>query len=306
MHSELCIKILRGAVRPSLKTSAWLLRLMLPISLTVQVLQFYGIIEWLAQWLNPVFQYMGLPGASAIAFMTSACVTTYAGLAVMLSMTLTMRQATILAVMSLICHALPLESAVVRKVGSRPLRMALLRIAAAFIAAFYLNLVLPELGTAFGGMQTSASPVSINEVLWLWLVSSFKLSLMILGLIFALMVIQRILDDTGVMYKLVKPLRPLMRVFGLPENSAYLWLVGNILGISYGSAAMLALEESGQITKEEANEVNYHLIMNHSMLEDTLVFATQGISAFWILSTRMLFALVMVWGRKVIYALRRR
>lgn len=123
---------------------------------------------------------------------------------------------------------------------------------------------------------------------------------MILGLIFVLMVIQRILDDTGVMYKLVKPLRPLMRVFGLPENSAYLWLVGNILGISYGSAAMLALEESGQITKEDANVVNYHLIMNHSMLEDTLVFATQGVSAFWILSTRMLFALVLVWGRKVV------
>lgn len=301
MHSELCIKILRGAIRPSVKTSLWLLRLMIPISLAVQLLQFFGIIDWLAQWLNPVFLYMGLPGASAIAFMTAASVTTYAGLAVMLSMTLTLRQATIIAVMALICHALPLECAVVKKVGSKPLRMAVLRIIAAFAAAFYLNLILPEMNEPFGGMTASTLPTSINELLGRWTLSSLKLSAMIFGLIYALMVIQRVMDETGMMHKLINPLRPLMRFFGLPENAAYLWIVGNILGISYGSAAMISLEESGQITKEEANEVNYHLVMNHSMLEDTLVFATQGVSAFWILSTRILFAIIVVWTRKIFY-----
>ena len=89
-----------------------------------------------------------------------------------------------------------------------------------------------------------------------------------------------------------------MKFFGLPQNTAYLWLVGNILGISYGSAAMIELEESGQITRSEANDVNYHLIMNHSMLEDTMVFAMAGISAFWILSTRILFAFALVWLRR--------
>lgn len=300
MRTDIITSIVSGALKPSMKTSAWLLRLMLPISLAVQLLQYYSVIEWLAMWLNPVFSYLGLPGASAIAFMTSAGVTTYAGLAVMLSMTLTMRQATIIAIMSLICHALPLESAVVKKVGSKPFRMALLRIAAAFMAAVYLNLVLPEMAEPFGGIQIADSPDSLLGVMLQWLVSSIKLSVMIICLIYALMVIQRIMDDYGIMYKLIKPLRPLMKFFGLPDNAAYLWLVGNVLGISYGSAAMLALEESGQITKEEADEVNYHLIMNHSMLEDTMVFATQGISAVWILSTRILFAFLLVWGKKTL------
>ncbi len=71
-----------------------------------------------------------------------------------------------------------------------------------------------------------------------------------------------------------------------------------MLGISYGCAVMTDLEERGVITKEEANDVNYHLIMNHSLIEDTCVFAAVGISAFWIVSTRVLFALVVVWGRK--------
>lgn len=305
MKSRKIIDIVKGAVRPSLRTSAWLLRLMLPISLTVQLLQYFGVIAWLATLLNPVFSYLGLPGASAIAFMTAAGVTTYAGLAVMLSMTLTIRQATIIAIMALICHALPMESAVVKKVGSKPFRMALLRIGAAFLAAIYLNLVLPEMPDTFGGVQGIAAPDSVIEVIEAWLISSVKLSAMIVGLIFGLMVIQRVMDDFGIMCKLVMPLRPLMKFFGLPENAAYLWLVGNVLGISYGSAAMLSLEESGQITKEEADEVNYHLIMNHSMLEDTMVFATQGISAFWILSTRILFALALVWGKKGVKCLLR-
>ena len=286
------------AVRPSLKTSWWLLKIMLPISLAVRLLQYYGVIEWCAQWLNPVFQYLGLPGASAIAFLTGASVTTYACLAVMMSMALTMRQATIIAIMVLICHALPLECTVVKKVGSKPFRMGLIRIAGAFMAALYLNMVLPEMNTPFGHVAASDVVITLGGVLQEWLISSVKLVIMIMGIIYSLSVVQRMMDDLGLMYQLVRPIQPLMRFFGLPRNAAYLWLVGNVLGISYGSAMMISLEESGQITKEEANEVNYHLIMNHSMLEDTMVFATAGVSAVWILSTRILFALLLVWGRK--------
>ena len=286
------------AVRPSLKTSWWLLKIMLPISLAVRLLQYYGVIEWCAQWLNPVFQYLGLPGASAIAFLTGASVTTYACLAVMMSMALTMRQATIIAIMVLICHALPLECAVVKKVGSKPFRMGLIRIVGAFMAALYLNMVLPEMNTPFGHVAASDVVITLGGVLQEWLISSVKLVIMIMGIIYSLTVVQRMMDDLGLMYQLVRPIQPLMRFFGLPRNAAYLWLVGNVLGISYGSAMMISLEESGQITKEEANEVNYHLIMNHSMLEDTMVFATAGVSAVWILSTRILFALLLVWGRK--------
>ena len=123
---------------------------------------------------------------------------------------------------------------------------------------------------------------------------------MIFGLIWALIILHRLMDRLGLMGKLVKPLAPIMIFFGLPRHSAYLWLVGNVLGISYGSAAMIDREETGKITREEADEVNYHLVMNHSMLEDTMVFASLGVSAFWILSTRMLFAFLVVWGKKLV------
>ena len=91
-----------------------------------------------------------------------------------------------------------------------------------------------------------------------------------------------------------------MRFFGLPEGAAYMWLVGNVLGVSYGSAVMLELEEKGVISRKEANEVNYHLIMNHSLLEDTIVFAATGIPALLLIAVRMFFAFVLVWARKLV------
>lgn len=294
------IKCFARAFRPSIKTTIWLLKIMLPISLVVQLMQYYGVIAWLAQYLNLVFEHIGLPGATAIAFLTGATVTTYAALAVMLTMEMTMRQATIIAIMVLICHALPLESAVVKKVGSNPLLMALLRIAAAFLAAVYLNCVLPNMPQPLMEHPVAEASMPIWAVIELWAWSSVKMSLMICTIIYTLMVLQRLLEAYNVMHLLVRPLQPVMLFFGLPKNAAYLWLVGNVLGISYGSAAMVDLEENGQITKEEANEVNYHLIMNHSMLEDTLVMASCGVSVFWILSTRILFAFCLVWGRKAL------
>ncbi len=301
---KILLSCFENAARPSVMTTLWLLKIMLPISFGVQLLQYYGVIAWLAQYLNVVFIYLGLPGASGIAFLTSASVTTYAGLAVMLSMELTMREATILSVMTVLCHALPMECAVVHKVGSNPYRMGLLRIVAAFLAALYLNLVLPAMPQPFSSHHAVEATASVWRVIEQWGWSSVKLSLMICVLIYTLMVLQRLLEKFGIMQKLVTPLRPVMLFFGLPENASFLWLVGNVLGISYGSAAMTDLEERGQITREEANEVNYYLIMNHSMLEDTMVFASCGISAFWILSTRMLFAFCLVWGRKGLKKLR--
>ena len=294
------LNIVKDSFKPTIKTTLWLLKIMIPISFAVCLAQYFGLIEWCAGWLNPLFCHIGLPGASSIAFLTGATSTTYAALAVMMSMELTLRQATIIAIMVLICHALPLECTVNKKVGSKPFRMGFLRICGALLAAVYLNLVLPELSDPFSALPLSSAEASLIEVLKGWLISSMKLIIMIFAIIYALMFIQRFMEKFGLMQKLTRPLEPLMQFFGLPRNAAYLWLVGNVLGISYGSAVMLQLEEEGKITPQEADEVNYHLIMNHSMLEDTLVFATAGVSALWILSTRLLFAFVLVWGRKLL------
>ena len=161
-----------------------------------------------------------------------------------------------------------------------------------------MNLFLPELPGRFIYLGAAAES-GLTDVLLTWAVAQVKMSLMVFLIIYLLMVLQRFIEAYGLLRPLSEWLAPLMRLFGLPRRSAYMWLVGNVLGISYGSAVMVELEEKGVVRREEANEVNYHLIMNHSMLEDTIVFAATGISAILLITTRVSFALLLVWGRKL-------
>ena len=291
------IQCLRSALPSTWKSASWLMKLMIPITFIVTLLQHFGILEWIANYLNPIFTYFGLPGSSAIIFLSGAAAGTYSGIAAMMSIHLTLRQATIPGIMITICHALPMECAVNRKTGSSFTRMAIIRIIMAFICALCLNLILPEMSTnyIYLGVQQDST---LNDVFITWAISQTKMSITVFLIIYCLMVIQRLIEALHLLKPLSKVFAPLMRIFGLPQQVSYMWLVGNVLGISYGSAVMLELQEKRLISKEDANDVNYHLIMNHSMLEDTIVFAATGIPALLIISTRVFFALILVWGRK--------
>ncbi len=272
---------------------------MIPISLIVTLLQHYGVLEQFASLLNPFFSYLGLPGTSAVIFVSGALAGTYAGIAAMTAIPLTMKQASILAVMIALCHALPMECAVNKKTGSSFWKMGILRILMALLCAAVLNIVLPQFPGYYLYMGVP-STVSLETLLSAWLVSQLKMSAMVYLIIYLLMVVQHAIEAYSLLPLLSRLLEPLMKLFGLPRQSAYMWLVGNVLGISYGSAVMLELEERGTITQEDANDVNHHLIMNHSMLEDTIVFSVTGISGLLLITTRLTAALVLVWCRRLL------
>ncbi|MCI7580071.1 MAG: nucleoside recognition domain-containing protein [Prevotella sp.] len=293
------IECFRLAMPASWKSTKWLLKLMIPISLAVTLMQHFGILAWIATWINPLFVHFGLPGESAVAFISGATAGTYAGIAAMMSIPLTMKQASILALMIALCHALPMECAVNKKTGSSFWKMGTIRIVMALICAFCLNIILPDMQEKYIYLGAEADS-SFWEVMKIWGVSQIKMSLMVVLIIYSLMVVQRLLEAYRLLDPLSRLLSPLMAVFGLPRHASYMWLVGNVLGISYGSAVMVELEEKGLVTREEANDVNYHLIMNHSMLEDTIVFAATGISALLLIITRLCFALILVWGRRCV------
>ncbi|MBR3453823.1 MAG: nucleoside recognition protein [Bacteroidales bacterium] len=298
-HSVRFLRAMHRAIPKGWKTTLWLLEIMLPISLAVMLLRYFGVIDFLAIYLDPVFRHIGLPGSSSVVFLTGAFVTTYAGIAAMLSFALTLRQATILALMMCLCHALPMECAVTHRTGSSFFGMMVLRLFMAFVCAFLLNLILPAYSESFGMVQDGVEATSLGEVLLDWLNASWRMALLVFTIVYLLMVVQSLLEEYDLIRPLSLPLRPLMSLFGLPRDAAYLWLVGNVLGISYGAAVMFDLINSGKITKEEANEVNFHLAMNHSLIEDTSVFAAIGIGVGWIVGVRLFFALVVVWSRRL-------
>ena len=279
----------------------WLLKVMLPISLAVRVLQHVGFIDWLAAILSPIFSIIGLSGDSAIIFLTSIFLPLYPTIAVMTTLTLTLREATILAVMCLVSHNLPVECSVAHKTGSPFGRIVAFRIAMSFVSAIVLNWLLPQSDAPFSFMNMGATEVTSWGMLFMqWLSSSLTLTVTIVLIVTALMVLQRVLEEFGWMHRIAHLLSPLMRIFGLPSGCSLLWLTGNIVGMAYGAAIMIDEVEQGRLTRHEANLVNHHLGVSHSLLEDTMLFVAMGISFWWIFLTRLILAMVAVWTMRAI------
>lgn len=277
------------------KTVWWLLKIILPISLAVSFLQYFGVIAWLAVVLAPVFSIIGLPGESAIVFISSIFLSLYAPIAIMVTLALDMREVTILALMCLISHNMFVETAIQKKTGSSAVIMFLLRICTSFFAAFALNLLLPaQLGPALV-VENAIVPATVWDVLQSWLWGAGSLILKITLIVTGLMVMQNILKEFSILNVISKFFAPFMRVMGLSNESSFLWFVAQTVGLAYGSAIMIEEVERKEISLHDANLLNYHIAINHSLLEDTLLFVAIGVPGSWIIAPRLILAIAVVW-----------
>lgn len=293
-------RCIRLALPRSLSICLWLLKVMLPISLAVRVLQHVGVIDWLAGYLSSVFSYIGLSGDSAFVFLTSIFLPLYPTIAVMTTLTLTLREATILAVMCLVSHNLPVECSVAHKTGSRFGGIVAFRITMSFVSAIVLNWLLPQNDVPFTFLASATTEVTSWGMLFTqWITTSLTLIVTIVFIVTALMILQRVLEEFGWMHRIAHSLSPLMRLFGLPSGCSLLWLTGNVVGMAYGAAIMIDEVEQGRLTRYEANLVNHHLGVSHSLLEDTMLFVAMGISFWWLFLTRLILAMVAVWTMRL-------
>ncbi len=288
----------KEALPGGLRTSLWLIKLTLPISFAVLLLDHYGLLILLAQYTSPLFELVGLPGIAAIVLITSIFTNMYAVLAVMTTLALPVRDGTILALMCLVSHGFPLETTILRKTGSSAMRMLLLRIFSSFILAAVLNLILPgNISTTH--YQYISEQHSLSTAIILWLPQIGVTLLRILLIVNTLLILQRWLEDFGILQYLTKPLIPIMKMMGLPPKASFLWTIGNIVGLSYGSAIMLQKSEEGLLSKKECDLLNHHLAVSHSQLEDPLIFLALGYPVHLLIIPRVLWAIIIVWLRRL-------
>ncbi|MEN6417168.1 MAG: transporter, partial [Armatimonadota bacterium] len=74
-------------------------------------------------FLAPLMRLIGLPGQAALVFLSGALLNNYSAIAVMGTVALSLRDATILAVMCVICHNLLVETTVMKSAGSSAIKM---------------------------------------------------------------------------------------------------------------------------------------------------------------------------------------
>jgi len=290
----------RTAWKPALRIALWLIAVTVPVSFAVLLLDLSGALAWIADRFAPLFGLFGLPGKSALVFVTAALLNNYAAIAVIETLGLGGRAATILALMVLITHNLPVEVAVQRRSGLRACLSLPIRLLASAGGAIALNALLPaEEAVALAGVQTPTM-CAFWPAFLPWLTSTGRLCLKMITLIVALMVLQRILEEFGVICWLSHLLRVPLQILGLPPRTAFLWIVANTLGLAYGAGIIIDHVERGSLSNRDALLINSHVAVCHSLLEDTLLFVAIGVPALWITVPRLILAAAAVWGVRLV------
>lgn len=299
------IKAIKGVFPKSVKTSVWLIKITVSISAAILLLRYFNILPWFSHIISPVFNYVGLPGEASLAFVTGYFVNVYSAIAVMATLDLDTRAITILAIMILSAHNMITETAVQKKTGSTIVRIVLTRTLSAFILGFVLNFIMPG-NVASAVAVRNQEEITFMAMLTEWIVSTGRLVIKMIVLIMGLSFLQVLLSEFGVIRWLSNILRPLMKFFGLPAKTSFLWIVANTLGLAYGAAIMMEETESGKITKEDANLLNHHIGISHSNLEDVLLMGSMGAMMLWMLFSRWIMSFVLVWELRLEMAIRKK
>jgi hypothetical protein len=280
-----------------MKTAWWLIKITVPVSFGVMLLDYFGILTLMAQYTGPAFKHIGLPGVSAIVLVTSIFTNIYSVVAVLSMLQLPMREGIILATMCLVSHGFLIETAVMKRTGSSAIRMLLLRLTGSFIIGWFLNSIMP--GSISQHIISVIPKQSDFSVAFMhWLISISKTTLKILILVNILLIFQRIMDEFGWIGAIEKPLSPFMKIMGLPRSTTLSWVVANLIGLAYGSAIMIDESEKGKMSREDADLLNHHVSLSHSQLEDPLLFLTLGYTIHWLIWPRIIIAIAAVWLRK--------
>ena len=288
------------AARPSaFKTIRWLTKIMVILSFVIMLLQYFGVIEWISYWLTPIFSHFGLPGEAALAYVSGYFVNCYSAIAVMTTLELGTRAATILSVMVLCSHNMIVETTVQHKTGSSVVRIVAIRTLSAFILGWILNKIMPGSFEATSETSDIINELTFTAMLKDWALRTTKNVVLMTVLVYLLTVLQKILTEYGIIEYISRFLKPVMIFFGLSPKTAFLWLVSNTLGLAYGAGIMIEEAEKGETTKEENDLLNHHIGISHSNLEDLLLFAAVGGSYLWMLLSRWAMSWILVWERRL-------
>lgn len=270
----------------------------------MMLLKFFNILPYISDAISPVFGIFGLPGSAALAYVSGYFVNVYSAIAVISTLDLDWRAITILSTMVMASHSMFLETPVLRKTGVSGVRMVVVRTLSAFILGVALNLVLPGEAMASAAVSSETVHAEFLPELWKWFLSTLKLVVMMICIIYALNVLQRLLQEFGIMDRIARIFKPLMWVFGLPPGTVFLWIVANVIGLGYGAAAILDSMSRNSLSHRDVQLLDSHICISHSNLEDLILLTATG-AVWWILLlARWVMAIVLVWEQKLEFYIR--
>ncbi|HDI59838.1 MAG TPA: iron transporter [Desulfobacteraceae bacterium] len=273
----------------------WVLKLILPISLLTALLEYSGILGYLDGLLAPLMGFMGLPSIAAFPIVAGALAGVYAAVASLAVLPLTQAQMTLVAIFVLISHMLIQEGIIQARSGFHLGKATVVRLSAAVVTVTLCSCFLntgtdPVAAAPAVGAVRPELAVMLGE----WFVAAAWLSLKILWIVMSIMIVLAWLRRFDLISHLVRWLRPVLAMLGLSQNVGVLWLSAVLFGVTYGAAVIVEEFRAGSFEHYEIERLHVSIGINHSMVEDPLLFLPLGIGVFWLYVPRLVAAMVAV------------
>jgi hypothetical protein len=269
---------------------AWtIIKLVIPFSLVCDFLNYFGVIENTAFLFSPIGNALLLPSGIAIALASGFFFNLYAGIAVAATLDLTSSQWTIFGIFLATCHSMPIEGAVLKKVGMPLTWHWLTRIACGFTGAWLFSKLFINTDRVLsqfphqdkGGGLTQNADMTFFSFLLDSLSNSCLLAAKVIALVVGLIVF----------FELLKSIKIVARFLNTHAYFSSL-IVGGLLGVTYGAGILL--KEIKNVNKFERVLLLVFLMLAHGLIEETLLFTFFGASPLPILSFRIGFGLYSV------------
>ncbi|WP_461208377.1 nucleoside recognition domain-containing protein [Desulfocurvus sp. DL9XJH121] len=288
----------KESFRQSVDVCLKLMRVMIPVIVAVKLLKEFGLISYLALPLAPVMELVGLPASMGLVWATGLVNTIYGAMAVFVSLAptanLSVAQITVLSVMLLIAHGLPVELKIARLCGPGLLAQGAIRVGAALLCGLCMHLVFSGFGLLQQPGAVLWTPDAPPATHLAWALGEARNLLAIFGIIFALMLMMKVLDGLGVTRLMGRILEPVLRRIGIGPEASAVTVAGLTLGLSYGSGLIINEVDKGTIGRRDVFNSLSLMGLAHALIEDTMLVLMLGANFNGIFWGRLAFTLVFM------------
>ncbi len=291
-------KVLVNIIQESSKIFWILFKVILPVVIVIRALELLGAIPYLAKFLEPLTNFIGIDGSLGLVWMAAILVNIYACMAAFASLQAifdyTVAETTILGLIILIAHSLPIEVAIARQSRVSAIFNLLFRFINAVIAGKILNYIFIKY-ELFNEKNSSileipASVVSNSD----WLILQSKNFLIIFIIIFLIITTINILKFIGLWQFIINILKIPLYYLGMSEKVANIILIGLTLGISFGGGFLIEESKKNNISKKDILLSLSFLSLCHSIIEDTILILLLGSHISGILIFRVIYTIVII------------
>jgi hypothetical protein len=283
-------------LRDSIRVSIDLCKIMVPLIILAKILKECGLIEPLAAPLGPVMVALGLPASLGLVWVTAMLSNFYAGLIMFQVMLptlepLTQAQVTVLAMLVLEAHNLFVECRVAKECGASFWGQWWFRVACGLVCAWLLHLGLDTFGLLQGPVRVIWTPPAQDPSLWAWALGEAKNLGAIFLIIPTLMGLMRTLEALGLIRVLERVMAPFLGFMGIGPQAGTITVIGMTMGLAYGGGLIIHETKAGRVSRADVLASVTLMGICHSLIEDTLLLALIGASAWGTLAWRLAFSL---------------